>query len=101
MSKSGDSVARWRGILRDQVRSGLSAAAYCRRVRVPLSSFYFWRRKLRYGARAFAEVRVVPEPTGDGRALEVRLPGGRCVVVRPGFDRQTLLDLLSALEGEA
>ena len=30
--------------------------------------------------------------------IELRLPGRRCLVIRPGFDRQTLLDLLATLE---
>jgi len=58
-------------------------------------------------AGTFAEVRVVG-PAGarnsvgrvsasDG-ALEVRLPNGRGVLVRPGFDPQTLLDLVTTLE---
>jgi len=58
-------------------------------------------------AATFAELRVVG-PAGarnsvgrvsasDG-ALEVRLPNGRGVLVRPGFDRQTLLDLVTTLE---
>jgi len=46
----------------------------------------------------FAEVQVAPEPACDPRGIELRLPGQRSVVVRPGFDRQTLLDLLAALE---
>ncbi len=34
----------------------------------------------------------------EAGALEVRLPGGRGIVVRPGFDRPTLLDLVATLE---
>jgi hypothetical protein len=37
-------------------------------------------------------------PTGEAGGLELHLPGRRCVVVRRGFDRETLLDLLSVLE---
>jgi hypothetical protein len=33
--------------------------------------------------------------------MELRLPGRRCVVVRPGFDRQTLLELLHLLEASS
>ncbi len=117
MSKRMESAAaaRWGEIVRGHVASGLSVAAYCRRARVPQSSFYAWRRKLKAaatpaegGAQAtFAEVRVVAPSgaprsaghmsTSDG-ALEVRLPRGCGIVVRPGFDRQTLLDLMASLE---
>jgi hypothetical protein len=48
----------------------------------------------------FAEVRVTPEPdpASDYGALELRLPRGRRVIVRRGFDRRTLRDLVGTLE---
>jgi hypothetical protein len=49
-------------------------------------------------ATTFAEVRVTSAAPADAGALEVRLSGGRCIVVRAGFDRQTLLDLEATLE---
>ena len=99
-------AARWREVVRAQAASGLSVAAYCRRARVPASSFYTWRRKLR-DAGAFVAVRVSPaaDPAADrGKdpgALELHLPRGRRVIVRRGFDRQTLRDLLATLEAGA
>ena len=96
---------RWRRILQRQQVSGLTVAAYCRRARLSQPSFYAWRRRLR-GEVTFAEVKVSPAPTekavetvaADPGGIELRLPAGRSVVVRPGFDRQTLLELLHALE---
>ena len=70
---------------------------------VSQASFYAWRRKLRH-APNFAEVRVASEPAGpsaaagDAGALEVHLAGGRRIVVRAGFDRPTLLELVATLE---
>jgi len=108
MSKPSDSASRWREIVRGQAQSGLSVTAYCRRARVPASSFYAWRRKLWDAERtaqrpsnpAFAEVRLTPEAdsVNDHGALELHLSRGRRVIVRPGFDRQTLLDLVATLE---
>jgi len=108
MNEQRDTAGRWREVLRRQVASGLSVAAFCRRSKVSQASFYAWRRKLRdtepfapgRNLRGFAEVRLAPEPeaaTGFG-ALELHLPHGRRVIVRPGFDRRTLLDLVSTLE---
>jgi len=53
-------------------------------------------------AATFAEVKLGPvaAATKSG-GIELRLPGRRCVVVRPGFDRQTLLDVLHLLETDA
>ena len=80
-------------------------AAFCRRAGLSQPSFYSWRQKLR-GEVTFAEVKVSPVTTpravetaaAERSGIELRLPGCRCVVVRPGFDRQTLIELLHALE---
>lgn len=102
MSTAAD---RWRRVIQQQQASGLTVAAFCRREGLSEPSFYSWRQRLR-GKTTFAEVKVSPTTplkacgitaTGPG-GIELRLPGGWCVVVRPGFDRQTLIDLLHALE---
>jgi transposase-like protein len=97
MSKRRDTAERWRDIFRRQAGSGLSVAAFCRRARIPQASFYAWRRKLREAA-SFAEVHVEPDPASAASALQMVLPGGRCIMVWPGFDRATLLALLDVLE---
>ena len=91
------SIDQWRKIVAEQAVSGLSIATFCRRAKVPPASFYTWRRKLRDTVR-FAEVKIAPEPACESSAIELRLPGRRCIVMRPGFDRQTLLDVFATLE---
>ena len=105
MSTRRTSADRWRRILQQQQASGLTVAAFCRRAEISQPSFYAWRRKLRSEV-TFAEVKVSPATppkvadvaTGEASGIELLLPGGWSVVVRPGFDRQTLLDLLHVLE---
>lgn len=97
MRKTRLSIEQWRGVIQKQLASGLTVAAFCRQARLPQASFYAWRRKLRE-AVSFAEVKVAPEPVCATSGIELHLPGQRCVVVRAGFDRQTLLDLLATLE---
>ncbi len=97
MSARQDTASQWRRIIQQQENSGLPVTAFCRRAGVPQSSFFAWRRKLRVEA-TFAEVKLSAEPVAQVDGLELHLPGRRCVVVRPGFDRQTLLDLLHVLE---
>jgi putative component of toxin-antitoxin plasmid stabilization module len=107
MSRRTDAAGRWREILRKQRASGLTVAAFCRRSRIPQATFYAWRRKLRdVSARSntersvatFAEVQVTADAAGDAGALELRVTRGHRIVVRPGFDRATLLALVDALE---
>ncbi len=97
MNKRTISVERWRRVVAQQQASGLSIAAFCRRQRLSEASFFAWRRKLR-DTVGFAEVKLAEEPACVTEGIELRLPGQRCIVLRPGFDRQTLLDLLATLE---
>jgi hypothetical protein len=98
MRKRTISGEQWRKIISQQPASGLSIAAFCRQAEVSPASFYVWRRKLRRDTAHFAEVKITPEPGPESSGIELRLSNGRCVLVRPGFDRQTLLDLLATLE---
>jgi transposase len=99
-------MSQWRTLIEEQQASGLSVPAFCRRAGVGESSFYRWLQRLR-GEASFAEVRVRPDQAersspgpvgGHDAALELWLPRERCLLVRPGFDRQTLLELLALLE---
>jgi len=109
----------WRRAFKDWRRSGLSVRAFCDWRSLSEASFYAWRRELAIRdreARArrespvngpatnlpqFLPVHVVadatPEP-GASRILEVQLPSGVRLRVPAGFDRQTLADVLAALE---
>lgn len=113
MSKRSELAAQWRAIVHEQQNSGLPVARFCRSRGVPESSFFAWRRRLRQGrvirsSPTFIEVKAkahrqtsaaqgvaAAEPSSP---IELLLPGGQCLRVPSGFDRQVLLDLLGALE---
>ncbi len=77
--------------------------AYFELHRIPHPSFYWWRCEIlqRDSTRPrFLPVRVVVKAVathGDG-TIEVVLANQRCLRVRPGFDRATLVRLLDVLE---
>ena len=114
MGRSRLSRGEWRGILRRQRTSGLTVRAFCQKAGLALSTFSLWQRKLREQPRrvprrrrpTFVEVKRTMACTGEASAgtpgepsgVELHLGSGRRIVVRSGFDRRTLLDLLSALE---
>ena len=100
MAKRRDEIwAKWRALVRQQTIGGQSAAAFCREHGISVTDFFEWRRKLSQvdatGAR-FVEVQLVPEKS---RALEVRLAGGRSVMVEAGFDAAHPRAVLAVLEG--
>jgi transposase len=96
-------IERWQ-------RSGLDAASFAEREGVTPERLRWWRWQLGLGpggkkrgpGPSFVEV-VLPETAGpramvpEGAALEV-LVGPRRVLVRPGFDAQSLRQVLAVLE---
>ena len=87
----------------EQGQSGRSVAAFCRERGLRASQFFAWKKRLRNdGAAQFVEVRPAVEPmrlsTACNHAIEVRLAGGRSLMVEPGFDAGHLRALLLVLE---
>jgi transposase-like protein len=86
---------KWREIIQRQQSSGLGVAEFCRRNLIPPSSFFGWRRKLPHAqAAVFVEATVAPRPAG----IELRLRGGRRLLLRRGFDCELLAEALAVLE---
>ena len=101
--------ARWRGLFSEQQESGQSIAGFCRERAVPVWQFYEWRKRLRAKTEPFVAVQVVPSepaplPTAPapvpGIPLEIRLRGGRSLLVGPDFEARHLRRLLQVLEQE-
>jgi hypothetical protein len=102
---------RWKALLNDFRRSGLTQAEFCRRRDLSLHSF----RKHLYSPRPshderpsdmadqpFLPVTILPDPTAPAAApsshLELILPDRRRIAIAPGFDADTLRRLLAVLE---
>lgn len=106
--RAAEARAKWRELVSDQIHSGKSVAAFCREHGLSGWQLYAWKKRLRESAGTkFVEVEVLrgeeaalsgPEP---GRAIEVRLKGGRSLVVEAGFDAQHLRALLAVVDTEA
>ena len=97
--------AKWRGLVSEQIASGETVAAFCRDRGLRDWQFYDWKKRVReVGAPKFVAVEVTAVakqgPAATGRAIEVRLPRGRSLVIEPGFDAHHLCALLSVLEAE-
>jgi transposase-like protein len=102
----------WRRIIRRQQRSGLSVAQFCREQHVAQSSLFAWKRRLATesrvpagGASPFvlvqssADVPAAGTSCADALAIELHLPRGRHLLLRPGFDAPTLAAVLAVLDG--
>jgi hypothetical protein len=111
-----DASARWRKLIEQQRESGLAVSAYCRQRGLSAASMFAWRRRLRSAsgfpvAEMFKPVKIIASAvrSSGGQAdctielptastVELCLRGERRLIVRRGFDRQLLLDVIDALE---
>lgn len=103
---------RWRRLVRQCERSGVTVRQFCRENDLPESAFYYWRRELcrRQAERgeqeqgkcpsaraAFVPVTVTQETRLDVARIEIELSGGQRVHVTAPVDRQALADVLAVL----
>ena len=104
--KKEETLARWRGLVADQISSGKSVAAFCREQGLREWQLYEWKKRLRGSEAApFISVEVTSSSPVEPLAHTVRAAGielRHCrdwsLMVEPGFDAGHLRRLLSVLE---
>jgi hypothetical protein len=102
----------WESTLADQQSSGLSVSEWCKRQSIALSTFSYWRKRLKElanpqqvidGAAAQREhpqwltMEVAADPRPSPVALTLRI-GRVSLDVTTGFDPHLLADVLTVLE---
>jgi transposase-like protein len=103
MSNSESPARRkWREVIERRQASGLSVTAFCRHNGVAASSFFAWKRKLAASPAGtvpgFVEATISPIRCSAG-SIQVRLRGGRRLLVGRGFDRHLLAEVVAFFEG--
>jgi len=93
----------WRSQMSSCAQSGLSIAAYCRRHKLPVWQYHWWKRELKRRDACgetlpFLEVGFRDALLETSLPVEVVLRGERRIMVRPGFDSATLAAVLQVLE---
>ena len=85
-------------MIQEQVQSGLSKIAFCKREGIRLGTFYGWsrRRGLAPQKPAFAQVQVVATTQA---AIEVLLPNGARIGIRHEGKRDDLVALVRGVAG--
>jgi hypothetical protein len=87
--------ARWRKLIEEQERSGLSIAEFCRHKGFTSASFYQWRKKLRETPQP--EDLFVPLHVIGSGGVEIEFACGAVLRV-PNGDSQTLAQVVSLLK---
>ena len=78
--------AQWIILISAQAASGMSVAAFCKRRKLPLATFYQWRKKLA----------VASEPDGDQAVIDIELRCGATIRL-PLASEDTMRRVLSTL----
>ena len=112
--RAGTPEALWRERILAWAESGLAQVEFCREHGLSVVEFRRYRTRLSRPAKAarrktrkpctpvrptFVEVTVSEPAQREAPALAVQLANGRSITVRPGFDRETLVALVTTLEG--
>lgn len=102
--KSGQE--HWCRVLKEWSTSGLSQRGFCENRGISLSSFCYWRRRLRAEAEEAPMSPFIPvEIRPPARSLhpspyEVRLENGIRIRVPSDFESDSLLRLIELLQGD-
>jgi hypothetical protein len=105
-----ETLLEWRRHVAAQAASGLTHERYCRERGLSLHAFRAWKYRTAGPSRQrspakpdapmkFVALRVAP--AREAGPVEVVLGGGRVVRVGAGFDEETLVRVVRALEGAA
>jgi len=96
----------WRSVIEKWSSSGLSQRQFCEESGISLSTFCYWRRRLREDAETGPASRFIPveiKPPRRGTALscyEVRLESGARIRVPFDFESDSLVRLIDLLRGD-
>jgi transposase-like protein len=105
--QGGGAEGRWRALIREQERSGLTVADFAHRRGVSPATLYWWRsqisRRVRRGRTPkIVAVEVVGAVDGEAsrsdRGFELELSHGRRLHVPTRFDAEALSRLIVAVE---
>jgi len=108
---------RWREVIREAARSGMSIREFCRRREIKEGQFYRWQRNLKGREQERGLSRQGKVSNGEWRAsfalvsdesaelgaagIELVLSGGRRLRISKGVDAQTLRTVLEVAEATA
>ena len=103
-----DRVQYWQGLIDEHSRSGLSVLAFCNQRKVPSTSFYQWRSKLRQEAEPTASnapallpvklISTAEQPRAAARScIQVLTPSGVSLTVSGSASEDDLVKVLRAI----
>lgn len=98
--RSEKAWTKWRRLVFEQSRSGLTVNAFCRERGLCRPYFFVWKKRLQERPPTkFLEVQVRERvPSACDSSVEIRLKNGRSLMVRPGFDAEHVRALLAVVE---
>ncbi|RPI72868.1 MAG: hypothetical protein EHM45_21595 [Desulfobacteraceae bacterium] len=97
----------WQKTIQAHIKSGLSAAAFCRQRKINIYQFRWWQRRFRKDETKSLKtkpgdfLRLMPdsEPQRDRKSgIQLYFPNGIRVEIEPGFDPAALRNVMAAIQ---
>ena len=92
--------SHWKGIVDNQVSSGLEASVYCRKHKIKIPQFYRWRSKFQampHEEPTAAFIQLIPGERSQDSGIRVRIFDELFIEVDRGFDPLTLRTAVETL----
>jgi hypothetical protein len=97
MKSNPEKTNYWRQHIEALKVSGLSRTAYCEANQIKLTTLDYWRQKFNFSEKKNDES-WIPIKIAEDRSPGIDLHVGRiAIVVKPGFDRELLIELLQTI----
>jgi len=96
MSVEERDISYWHRVIDKQIKSGMSASAFCREHNISRHQFYRRRRRFQDNdSRGFLELVPCSRPVDAG--IKIHLSNGMYIDIQPDFDPQALRSVLHIL----
>jgi hypothetical protein len=99
MRSNPETRERWQQHIEGFKSSGLTRKEYCEKNQINVSTFDYWREKLNpSGKRKQVNAGWIPVKIADdsGPGIDIRI-GKINILVKPGFNRSLLIELLQTI----
>ena len=102
---NAEKAARWKGLIGEQRKSGMTIVAFCEKEDLTVGQFHWWNRRLRESGEkrtggGFVEL-VAPVAGADFSGVELRVNAHVSIRLARGFNPETLKIALATIGANA
>ena len=89
----------WLSIIKQCESSDLRTVDFCRKMKLNIATFYYWKKKFADEAQPVAEFKELTNPITDGAGLWFDFGNGARLIIDNEFNQATFKKLMGTLIG--